>query len=106
MYLNFFLFYWLRVLSAIIVLSLAILYLAGGEKIALIGFASLTFIVTIICNMLRKGTMPAACDLCKSKGSMKAEYGAGFSNARLILNCSNCGRIVNKAANGFNPQKE
>ncbi len=106
MYLNFFRFHWLRFLTAIIVLALALLYLMEVEGIALFGFLFLALIVTIICDKIRKGTMPAICDLCRSKGTIKAEYGAGFSNARLILNCPQCGRVINKADQGINPQKE
>ncbi len=106
MYLNFSIFQWLRFLCAVVVLGLAILYLAGGEKIALVGFAIITFPVAVICNRLRKGTMVAVCDLCKAKGTMTAEYGAGFSNARLVINCPHCGRVVNKADRGVDPQKK
>ncbi len=106
MHLNFSLFYRLRLLCAIVVLGLALLYLAGGEKFSLIGFALLFVIVTFLCNQIRKGTMPAVCDLCKSKGTMQAEYGAGFSNAKLVINCPQCGRVVNKGEDGVNPQRE
>lgn len=106
MYLNFHIFHWLRFLCALVVLALAILYLAGGEKIALIGFAIIACAATVICTRLRKGTMPAVCDLCQARGVMKAEYGAGFSNARLVIDCPRCSRVVNKAKQGVNPQKE
>ncbi len=106
MYLSFSIFYRLRFICALAVFALALLYLAGGEKIALIGFAVITFVGAVICSRVRKGTMPAVCDLCKSSATMKAEYGAGFSNARLIINCPHCGRVVNKAEEGVNPAKE
>lgn len=106
MYLNFHTFHKLRIVTAVIVLFLAIIYLNGGEKIGLTGFAVLAAVVAIICNKIRKGVMPAICDLCSTKATMKAEYEAGFSNARLIINCPCCGRVVNQAKQGVNPQKE
>lgn len=96
MYLNFKIFYRTRLILACIVLGLSLLYLNGGEKTALGGFAVLTLVTVFLCDKLRKGTMPAICDLCGKAGTMKAEYGAGFSNARLVLSCPRCGRVVNK----------
>lgn len=106
MYLNFHTFHKLRIITAVIVLILALIYLNGGEKIALIGFALMSTVVAIICNKIRKGIMPAVCDLCGTKATLQAEYGAGFSNARLVLNCPCCGRVVNQAKQGVNPQRE
>ena len=106
MRLNFFRFHWLRFLGAVLALFFAILYLAGGEEIALAGFAFIAIIAGFIGIRVRKGTMPALCDLCKEHGTLKAEYGAGFSNARLILNCPNCGRVINTATRGAAPERE
>lgn len=100
MNLNFKMFYRLRFFCALIVFGLALLYLAGGEKPALVGFAIITAITVFICDKLRKGTMPADCDLCQASATMKAEYGAGFSNARLVLHCPQCGRVINVAKEG------
>lgn len=106
MYLNFYRFHRLRLLTAIVVLVLALLYLAELQVAALTGFALITLVVIFICNALRKGTMPAVCDLCLAKGTMKAEYGPGFSNARLVIRCPRCGRVINHERYGIDPQKE
>ncbi len=106
MRLNFFRFHWLRFFGAILALLFAILYLAGGEEFALGGFALIAIIAGYIGIRVRKGTMPALCDLCKETGTLKAEYGAGFSNARLILNCPKCGRVINAAEKGIKPKRE
>jgi hypothetical protein len=82
------------------------LYLGEQEEIALIGFAVVATITAYLCFRIRKGDMPATCDLCGENGTLKAEYGAGFSNARLILNCPHCGRVINKASRGTDPQQE
>jgi hypothetical protein len=96
-------FHWLRFLGAIFALVLAIIYLMESEEIALLGFALIALVAAVICIKIRKGTLPAICDLCRSKGTMRAEYGPGFSNARLILNCPQCGRVINKAQAGMQP---
>ena len=106
MRLSFSLFYKLRLLGALLTFILAALYLAGAEKIAISGFAILACLVTVVCTRLRKGTMSASCDLCGTSGSMKAEYGAGFSNARLVLECPRCGRVVNGEDYRAAPRKE
>jgi ribosomal protein S27E len=103
---SFSLFYKLRIAAAIIVLALALLYLNGLEKISLAGFAVLACITTYICNKLRLGTMDADCDLCGARGVMKAEYGAGFSNARLVINCQKCGRVINSSKSGIRLRKD
>lgn len=106
MYLNFRSFHKLRIVTAVIVFLLAIIYLNGGEKFSLIGFATLSTVVALLCNKIRKGIMPAVCDLCGTRATMKAEYGAGFSNAKLVIDCHRCGRVINQAKQGVNPQKE
>lgn len=96
----------LRFFGAVLALLLALLYLGDQEEIALIGFAVVATISSYLCIRIRKGNMPATCDLCGENGTLKAEYGAGFSNARLILNCPHCGRVINKASQGIDPQQE
>ncbi len=106
MYLTFHRFYRLRIVAAIIILILALMYLSGHEKIGLSGFAVITLIAVFVCNKLRLGTMPAVCDLCGRQGTMKAEYGAAFSNARLVLTCLGCGRVVNTSKQGLVLKKD
>ncbi len=106
MYINFIRFYWLRLFGAVFALTLALLYLTGFEGISLIGFGCIAFIAIYITIRINNGTLPAQCDLCGSNGTMNAEYGAGFSNARLILTCQNCGRVVNGTKGSVKPQKE
>ncbi len=106
MLLSFHRFYKLRIITAVIVFILAILYLTGYEEVGLAGFAVITALAAYVCNKLRLGTMAAYCDLCGRDGLMKAEYGAGFSNARLVLNCCNCGRVVNSTKLGVCLKKE
>lgn len=101
MHLSFVLFHWLRFLGAVFALCFAILYIMGGEEISLAGFAVIALVASVIGIRIRKGSMPATCDLCKTRGTMKAEYGAGFSNARLVITCPHCGRVVNKAKTGI-----
>lgn len=103
---NFIRFYWLRLFGAVFALILALLYLAGFELISLAGFSGIAFIAIYITIKINNGTMPAKCDLCESAGTMTAEYNAGFSNARLILTCEHCGRVVNGAPGSVKPQKE
>ncbi|WP_028584332.1 hypothetical protein [Desulfogranum mediterraneum] len=103
-YLNFRTFHRLRIYTAVVVLFFALLYLLGLEKPALGGFAAVAVIGAVFCNRIRLGTMPACCDLCAARGTLKAEYGAGFSNARLVLDCPQCGRVVNRAGRGAPPE--
>lgn len=106
MQINFIRFYWLRLFGAVFALILALLYLAEFQRISLIGFSCNAFIVIYLTIRINNGTMPAECDLCGNPGTMKAEYGAGFSNARLILTCEQCGRIINSAPGSVKPRKE
>lgn len=98
--------YWLRLIGAALALLLAILYLAEFEEISLAGFALIALMAIYIGIRINNGTMPAHCDLCGSEGTMGAEYGAGYANARLILNCRRCGRVINGASGSVKPQKE
>ncbi len=99
-------FHKLRIITAAIVLFLALIYLSGLEAYSLAGFAVLAVLAAYICYHLRNNTMAAECDLCRSQATMKAEYGAGFSNARLVITCPQCGRVVNGAEQGVKPEKE
>jgi|GEM_PF-2331368 len=99
-------FHRLRVITATIVLVLALMYLSGQEAFSLAGFALIAAGASYICYHLRNGSMAAVCDLCRSQATMKAEYGAGFSHARLVINCAQCGRVVNGAEQGVEPQLE
>ncbi|WP_163337625.1 hypothetical protein [Desulfopila sp. IMCC35008] len=106
MYLSFVRFHWLRFSGAIIALSLAIIYLLEFEGTSLIGFSLLAAVGIFLGMGLRNGTLPARCDLCGSSGHFSAEYGAGFSNARLILSCPRCGRVVSNPERGIIPEQE
>lgn len=106
MYLSFVRFHWLRFSGALTALLFAVVYLLEFEEIALVGFALLAVVGTYLGMSLRKGTLSARCDLCGSPGSFSAEYGAGFSNSRLILSCIRCGRVVNTSERGVTPEKE
>ena len=106
MNLNFLRFYWLRFIGALVTISLAMLYLGGYEEEALAGFAFLAVVAAYLGIRIRKGNMPALCDLCGSLATMKAEYGAGFVNARLVISCPRCGRVVNRGTNTVRPEKE
>ena len=107
MHLSFIRFYWLRLIGAVAALILALLYLAGFEMYSLAGFAVVATFAIYHGIRINNGTQPAICDLCGNQGTFSAEYGAGFSNARLILTCSNCGRVVNGSENNsVKPQKE
>ncbi|WP_136798197.1 MULTISPECIES: hypothetical protein [Desulfosediminicola] len=106
MHINLIRLYWLRLAAAALALLLAILYLAEFEKVSLAGFALIALIGGYIGIRINNSTMPARCDLCGSVGTMGAEYGAGYANARLILNCSRCGRVVNGKPGSVKPQKE
>lgn len=98
--------YWSKVVGACIVLALALVYLIGFTKSGLVGFVLVGVVGGSIGYRIKKGSLPAVCDLCGSKGFFSAEYGAGFSNARLILTCEKCGRVVNKVPYGIRPEKE
>lgn len=106
MHLSLIRFYWLRLFGAVLALVLALLYLSGYEAVSLLGFTIIAFVATVITIRISKNTMPASCDLCGAPSTMTAEYGAGFVNARLILNCTRCGRVVNTTPGSVNPQKE
>lgn len=99
-------FHWIRFIGAVVALLLAILYLAGFERVSLVGFILIGIYAAVVCILVQNGTLPARCDLCSSKGTLKAEYGHGFTNVRLILSCPKCGRVVNTAKNGIKPGKE
>lgn len=99
-------FHWLRFFGAIVALLLALLYLYGYEQFSLIGFALIALVLTYGGIRIRRGTLPAICDLCGAHATMTSEYGAGFSNARLIICCPDCGRIVNGSNGGVQPRKE
>lgn len=100
------LFHWIRFIGAILALLLAILYLIGFEQVSLAGFILIGIYGAVTCILVQNGTLPAKCDLCSSKGTLKAEYGHGFTNVRLVLSCPQCGRVVNTAKNGIKPGKE
>lgn len=100
------LFHWIRFFGAIMALLLAVLYLIGFEQISLVGFTIIAIYAAVVCIKLQKGKLPARCDLCRSKGTLKAEYGHAFTNSRLVLSCPQCGRVVNRAKNGIRPGKE
>ena len=103
---SFFQFHWIRFIGAVVALFLAIIYLIGFEKVSLVGFTLIGAYGAIVCILLQKGTLPGKCDLCGNKGLLKAEYGHGFSNARLVLNCPHCGRVINTAKNGLNIERD
>lgn len=100
------LFHWIRFFGAILTLLLAILYLTGFELISLAGFIFIGIYAAVVCILVQNGTLPARCDLCGSKGTLKAEYGHTFTNVRLVLSCPQCGRVVNTAKHGIRPGKE
>lgn len=99
-------FYWLRVFGAVLALVLALLYLTDFEGLSIIGFSFMALAAAVITIRISRNTMPASCDLCGAPATMTAEYGAGYSNARLILNCTRCGRVVNGRPGSVKPQKE
>lgn len=98
--------YWLRLIGAVLALLLAILYLAEFEYASLAGFAIIALVGIYLGIRINNGTMPARCDLCGSEGTIGAEYGAGYANARLILNCCRCGRVINGKPGSVKPAKE
>lgn len=106
MYFSFVRLHWLRFSGAIIALLLAIIYLLEFEGVSLIGFGMMAVAGAYLGMALRNGTLPARCDLCGSPGRFSAEYGAGFSNARLILSCQQCGRVINNSERGVAPEQE
>ncbi|MEE4166712.1 MAG: hypothetical protein V2I35_11990 [Desulfocapsaceae bacterium] len=81
-------------------------YLAGYITFSLIGFAFVGIVGGTIGVLLNRGTLPALCDLCGKKGVFGAEYGHGFRNARLILDCPRCGRVVNRSRHGLVVEQE
>jgi len=91
--------YWLRIAGAGAALLLAVAYLAGYVAFALLGFGFVGLAGGIIGYRINRGTLPATCDLCGRNGLFSAEYGHGFRNARLILNCTTCGRVVGQGGN-------
>lgn len=99
-------FHWLRFFGALLALILAIVYLLGYVKIALGGFFIIGVYGAVTCIRIQKGIQPGKCDLCGSKGLLKVEYEHAFTNARLILDCPSCGRVVNRAKNGIKPGLE
>lgn len=99
-------FHWIRFIGAIVILFLALCYLFDYKVFAMTGFIIITVGVTLFCAMLRKGKVPAVCDLCGSKALMKVEYEPGFINVRLVVNCPHCGRVINTAKNGIKPGRE
>lgn len=92
--------YWGRIIGAVAALFFAVLYLAGQISFSLVGFAIVAFFGGVIGYRLNCGTLPAICDLCGARGLFSAEYGYGFQNARLILNCPSCGRVINRPGSG------
>lgn len=99
-------FHWIRFIAAITALILALLYLFGFEQSALLGFFILGTYAAITCVRIQRGSQGARCDLCSSKAKMKVEYGHGFTNVKLIVDCPQCGRVVNIAKHGIQPGLE
>jgi len=98
--------YWLRIFGALFALIFAVLYLIGMEGLAMTGFGGMAVAVTVLAIRIRNNTLPAECDLCGAPATITTEYGAGFANARLILNCRRCGRVINGRPGSMKPQKE
>ncbi len=98
--------YWLRIVGAGAALLLALAYMGGYVAFALLGFGFIGFMGGIIGYRINRGTLPATCDLCGGKGLFGAEYGHGFRNARLILNCPTCGRVVSNEGPGGKAKRE
>jgi len=99
-------FHWIRFFGAAAALVLALMYLFGYEQPALAGFLVIGVYATITCVRIQRGTQPAKCDLCGRSSKMKVEYDHGFSNVKLIVECPDCGRIVNKAKQAIKPGRE
>jgi hypothetical protein len=98
--------FWVRIGGAGFALLLAAAYLAGYIVFALTGFGLIGLIGGTIGYRINGGNLPATCDLCGQKGLFRAEYGHGFGNARLILDCPECGRVVNRAGGGVGVARE
>jgi len=98
--------YWLRIFGALFALIFAIFYLLGLEELSVACFGVMALAITVLTIRIRNNTLPADCDLCGASATITAEYGAGFANARLILNCSRCGRVINSRPGSMKPQKE
>ena len=99
-------FYWLCLAGAILALTFSLVYLAGAEIPALGGFALIAAVAIYITIRINRGDMPSICDLCGADAVMTAEYGTGFSNARLIVTCPGCGRVINTGKGTVTPQRE
>ena len=99
-------FFWVRTAGAACALLFAAAYLAGYIAFALTGFGLIGLIGGTIGYRVNGGSLPAICDLCGQKGLFRAEYGHGFRNARLVLDCPGCGRVVNRAGGGVEPVRE
>lgn len=106
MHLSLLRFYWLKIYCAILALVFAMLYLTGFEGLSILGFSGIALVAAVITIRISRNTMVAICDLCGAPATMTAEYGAGYANARLILNCSHCGRVINGKPGSMQPQKE
>jgi hypothetical protein len=99
-------FYWLRIFGALLALIFSLFYLLGLEGAAAAGFSVMALAITVLAIRIRNNTLPASCDLCGGPATITTEYGAGFANARLILNCPRCGRVINGRPGSMQPQKE
>ena len=99
-------FYWLRIFGALFALIFAIFYLLGMEGTALAGFGGMAVVIAVLAIRIHNNTLPADCDLCGAPATITTEYEAGFANARLILNCCRCGRVINGRPGSMKPQKE
>lgn len=99
-------FHWIRFFGAMLALVLALLYLFGFEQLSLFGFLIIGTYATITCVRIQRGTQNARCDLCGNDAKMRVEYQHGFTNVRLIVDCPQCGRVINKARQGVEPGRE
>lgn len=95
-----------RITGAVFVLVLSIGYLAGYVGPALSGFVLVGLVGGSIGYLINNGTLPAVCDICGGRGVFSAEYGHGFRNVRLILDCPHCGRVINRSGQGVVVEKE
>jgi len=95
-----------RTAGAAAALLLAVAYLAGYQAFAVAGFVLLGLAGGVTGVLINRGMLPALCDLCGRRGTFSAEYGQGFRNARLILACPRCGRVVNRADHGVDVERE
>lgn len=96
-------FHWLRFIAAAVALVLALLYLAGFETIAMVGFLVIGIYAALLTMRLARGRQKARCDLCGGPGILRVEHGPAFSGARLVLDCPRCGRVINTASEGMQP---